>query len=78
MPILMKRFKHSVRRKVTTVMQDKKIGAILKKKKQDILKSILAEYNGLLIIHSIDRNAEQIQKLINMQAEIQEQVSSLA
>jgi hypothetical protein len=56
----MKRVKHSIRRKVNTVMQDKKVGTMLKSKKQDILKSILAEHNGLLIIHSIDRNAELI------------------
>lgn len=72
---MLKQLKHSIRRKINTVMQDKKIITTLKERKQEILHSLLAEHNGLLILHSVDRNADMIQRLIDMQTDMQSKVS---
>lgn len=50
MPVLMKKMKSKMRHKLVTVSQDKKIGKYLKEHRIKILKSILSEQNGIIIV----------------------------
>jgi hypothetical protein len=56
-----------MRRRLATVINDKKLGRMLKERKNHILKSILSELNGLLIIHQVDKNEQRLNALYELQ-----------
>jgi hypothetical protein len=57
-------------------MQDKKLKSALKSYKQEILESLLAEHNGLLILRHADSTQEMMKQLVTNQNRMQQQVSA--
>ena len=75
MPVLMKQMKSRMRHKLVTVSQDKKIGKYLKENRIKILKSILSEQNGIIIIKTQDRNELRLRELLEAHEKFAERVS---
>ena len=63
-PILLKIVKTSIKRRINTAVQDKKLGKALKLKKKDVLESLLSENNGVVIIHSVDKTEKSLNKVL--------------
>jgi len=74
-PFLLKIVKTSIKRRINTTVQDKKLGKALKTKQKEILQSLLSESNGVVILHTVDTTAAAIDKLLEQQAKMIEKVS---
>lgn len=64
MPVLMKQMKSKMRHKLLTVSQDKKIGKYLKENRLKILKSILSEQNGFIIVKNPEQQDQRLRDLL--------------
>lgn len=66
----MKQIKQSMRKRLTTVMNDRKLGKVIKKKKNELLKSILSEAGGILVLHSVDQNEQKLEHILELQTKL--------
>lgn len=74
-PFLLKIVKTSIKRRINTTVQDKKLGKALKTKQKEILQSLLSEMNGVVILPTVDKTTAAIDKLLEQQAKMIEKVS---